>query len=868
MNLLSSGARRAKHQSGIALLIVLAFVVLLSAAVVAYLSRTSTDRQIAHGNFHDAKSDQLARSAIDLIIANLKQEIVDGSTPSTVGSYTIYTPTSNVNMLAARSGNPAGNPDPVPNLVRRSVRNDPIVAPGVTSRASAVNSATDPSLNGRSISTARWNKHFLIPKLNTGNEQSDPVASFVAPDWTLFTTTGPKEFTAWNGTVRDSSSGNFVVGRYAFAVYDEAGLLDLNVAGYPTGTTAVQSGRKGSIAYADLTALPYPLPNPNSVTPPDVPVYQIDRLVGWRNYATTQPSNSFPDSTPPAFAANFQTSAAPATAYFSSVFTNSDGFLTNGGNTWNNRTNQRFVNRQELISYFKTAGASVNALQHFTTFSRELNTPTFGAATPTVINPDFTQARVVGAFTRFDGSSAVVGEPLLKTRFSLNRLAWITYKGPSALLATTDPVITQLLSAGVSLQTVQGGTAANIQASFGLSYISTDLWAYSHGSPTRILRLDEVAALGREPDFFELLQATIADGSLGQGTGGGVTGGPTVIPDVHMSNKTHHILSIGAAIIDQSDADSIPTGIQFTPTSATWTAYGVESLPYITQIYPISGVSPVDPTKWTSYLLFQLWNPHIGSALSPAAPLVRLRVDGDIGIFTSGNGQTFNAATDPRVSTTGQSISFNGNTFGPASTPAPITTTIVPSAPSTGSAAAPCGFETLPAAASGTAITNYVGLRLLPDYTLTPASSGSNRPQLTLQFGADTSHRFNATLECDAGGGNWVPYNYFTGINDANSWLNGVTIPVRTASSLVGTPNTSNDQFNTGRFTQSPPSNLLKADPRSTRFGPFQLTTATTSRITQSLWPSGQTNGYGGAIADPAGPVARAPLRFSTTGMP
>ena len=93
------------------------------------------------------------------------------------------------------------------------------------------------------------------------------------------------------------------------------------------------------------------------------------------------------------------------------------------------------------------------------------------------------------------------------------------------------------------------------------------------GAATGILRLDEVATAGREPDFFELLQAGILSGSLGQNTGGGVTGG-NVFPDVHMSNTTHHLLSIGAAIIDQADPDSIPTRILFNPAGTAWTALG------------------------------------------------------------------------------------------------------------------------------------------------------------------------------------------------------------------------------------------------------------------------------------------------------
>ena len=41
----------------------------------------------------------------------------------------------------------------------------------------------------------------------------------------------------------------YAVGRYAYAVYDEGGLLDINVAGYPTSTgpspTVTDIGRKG-----------------------------------------------------------------------------------------------------------------------------------------------------------------------------------------------------------------------------------------------------------------------------------------------------------------------------------------------------------------------------------------------------------------------------------------------------------------------------------------------------------------------------------------------------------------------------------------------------------------------------------------------
>src|SRR5206468_9999037 len=121
------------------------------------------------------------------------------------------------------------------------------------------------------------------------------------------------------------------------------------------------------------------------------------------------------------------------------------------------------------------------------------------------------------------------------------------------------------------------------------------------------------------PDFFELLRAGILDASLGQNTNGGVTfsdiahdaQGANTFPDLHMSNRAFHVLTIGASVIDQADPDSVPTRIQLKPGGASvwWTAYGVESLPYITEIYPIAGESPSSSSQWATYLLFQLWNP-------------------------------------------------------------------------------------------------------------------------------------------------------------------------------------------------------------------------------------------------------------------
>src|SRR5438034_3781672 len=128
------------RQRGAALIIVLAFVVLLTGLSVAYLSRTTSDRQVAHSSFNQSNVDQLAQSAMDNIIGDLRQEIINGSTPIVgPGGTTVYAPTAAANMVPQRSGNAAG----APNLIRRSVRADAIPAPGQPSRASAVNSRDD-----------------------------------------------------------------------------------------------------------------------------------------------------------------------------------------------------------------------------------------------------------------------------------------------------------------------------------------------------------------------------------------------------------------------------------------------------------------------------------------------------------------------------------------------------------------------------------------------------------------------------------------------------------------------------------------------------------------------------------------------------
>src|SRR5438477_1855601 len=153
---------------GAALMIVLALVVLLTGLSLAYFSRTTTDRQLAKSSYNDTSADLLARSALDIVVNDFKQEIINNP----VVTRTNIQP----------SPYPIPVPADIPNLVRYSSRY------ATASRASNVGSSIA-SGNGRSISTSRWNSHYLVPRCKLGNSATDssPVPSSSPPAWLLLT---------------------------------------------------------------------------------------------------------------------------------------------------------------------------------------------------------------------------------------------------------------------------------------------------------------------------------------------------------------------------------------------------------------------------------------------------------------------------------------------------------------------------------------------------------------------------------------------------------------------------------------------------------------------------------------------------------
>jgi hypothetical protein len=450
---MKSAASANPGKQGAALLIVLAFVVILSGLVVAYLSRTATDRQLAHGTFNETRADILARSALDLVVGDLRQEVISGSTAAKDNSGGIMYIPGSFNAVPQRSGNPplVAGVDPIPNLTRRSVYPDAIAAPGIASRASAV-SSTSAALNNRAITPTRWNSHYLIPKINTSDD-SIPINDInnFEPDWVIVTRNGPVSFPSWDSALKDSTGANlsYAIGRYAYAIYDEGGLLDINIAGFPTSPAApavTDTGRKGIVTFADLTALPT-TPSASYVTNT-----VIDRIVGWRNYQTMLLSGDFPSTfnftaTTTANFVNYFLGPAPrkgTSANFGLVAPAPVGATTG---------DQGFLTRKELINLRSgTQAGAASMLQYLATFSREQNSPTW----------------------RYNSFPISTNYPL-SARFALSNLAAVT------------------------------PAATGIEATFGLKWAS-DHWQYV-GTSGAVVPQPSITppVAGTSADFFQIL---------------------------------------------------------------------------------------------------------------------------------------------------------------------------------------------------------------------------------------------------------------------------------------------------------------------------------------------------------------------------
>jgi len=552
-------AKPAIPHSGMALVVCLALIVLITAAVLAFFARATSNRVVEASRANRVEAEQLARTAADYVASVFLQEIAAGSTrygsDGTTENSTppfIYRPTTNLFAVPHRPlpSAMAGDTN-FANLIRRSV-NETVDGFGETN--ASADSTITASKNGRTIGPDRWNTPMLLS--GAGFTAADQL-----PNWI---------YANADGSVTNSPGTN-TIGRFAYNVYTTGGLLDANAAGYPNTVSAGTTNMaelKSSLAGADLSVIPG--------------ITDVNAFVTWRN----------------------TNNVSSATNYVTAVGNSStNGFLRAqpGDN--------RILSRQDLISLARTGthGLTTNALPYLTTFARSENAPSWQPKTnatgasfqyranadlPASINRNLPNVRVSAPFIRRDGCPATAGEPLLKKRFPLDKIS---------LLASS-------------------GNAANIMSYFGLTATAAG-WTYDHGDSHKIKTLNEVALAGREPDFFELLKAVILDGSLGrdpgatdqsQGPAGAGFEGYSTYPDMQ-------ILQIGANIIDQYDEDSFPTAIfmdqipsfgQPQVSTIMQTVYGIENIPYLYRMVRIDYLLPGGGGRIAGWYQPIIWNPH------------------------------------------------------------------------------------------------------------------------------------------------------------------------------------------------------------------------------------------------------------------
>lgn len=703
---------RRKNARGIALVVVLFALALVTIVILAFFNLALLNRNISFSSAGQARANILALSALDYIKGDFIAEIQAGSVnevdPNGSG-IPIYLPTTNAAMVPYRmTTNVAPTSGYPPSLVKWSSGTYPLwpASPSYGNQAGPIRayagySSSNASVNGHFIDASRWTKPDF------GTNTTFPAK--ITPEWVYLTRQGiltnaaPVMATLANAAPTNPS---YVVGRYAYTVYDEGGLLDVAAAGYSPSlfsTLTADLARKGNQGFADLTQLDTALTL--------LTKSQIDSFVNWRNAQTGATAASY---------LTYLTNTAPAT-----------GFLKAASG------DQAFLSRQDLIQYWTgPLAASPKLLPYLTTFTREKNAPSWGPqhnaydptkltywrgadtntvdpANPTsgrisyayfdnqnstnalnsvaqgIYNRFLPNVRVGATFQRNNGDQAISGEPLVKTRFDLNKLAWIANGN--------------ILPAGV--------TATDVYNFFGLKANTDGSWTYNHGDATRILRMDEVASAKREPDIFELVQAVILQGSLGLCSGdpraSGVNdknaGGefyrfaqkldaigwacPIYRYDVDgkivYAQEKYQIAQIIANMIDQYDADNYPTEIVLNGEHF----YGIENLPYIHAVAdtalrsapgaisfpassaatsavgnPLNSIFQAYVHRWVTV---SLWNPHQNSIYAGTTGTGAFRV-----CITAGNEAP--TVHDLGATIAGTSVagsSYSGRTFEPPSSP-------------------------------------------------------------------------------------------------------------------------------------------------------------------------------------------------------
>jgi hypothetical protein len=246
-----------RHHRGLSLVMVVSLIALLSFLAISLLAMVSLNRQTNHLEAESRKSEMFGVAAFHAILADLGAEMrsgaagvseMDGDDGRKIRLYDLIGKReAMVVSRATRLGTFADSA-----LVKQSAAGVPFPNYGgpLVPRASDVSTtAGDDSLD-----PPIWSAPRLLDSSVSFDQSNTPDRIYVCRN-------GKNPVSLDNSNKLDSLSTGmnpqFVIGRFAYNLYDTSGLLDINAAGQPTGYPSKERvGEKGSLIMADLASLP------------------------------------------------------------------------------------------------------------------------------------------------------------------------------------------------------------------------------------------------------------------------------------------------------------------------------------------------------------------------------------------------------------------------------------------------------------------------------------------------------------------------------------------------------------------------------------------------------------------------------------
>jgi hypothetical protein len=647
---------------GVALIFVLAVLVLMLGLVLAFFSRATQQRQVSTASTATLKVAFVSQIALDLIVADLRQEMEEGSEidpmedpgvnawrPTWVqlpGDHRYVAPS----MVPQNSGGQNAR-----TTVKVSRANTPFFAGGDAYRGigeirATTSSTAGNSLNARSIDPSRWQEIRLLSPAE--------AADFSPPDWIYIDRTGNTHATIENPAALASPAplnSSHILGRYAYVIYDIGGLWDANVVGNGLAKQDFPAGEPGNEAKGFLhqISLAEGVPTAGGTR---IPFATFDDFVAWRWPRSQQ---------------------ADKTDYLRTLFGASARSFTDIM-----EGDQALLGRSDLISLSTNSNLiPAAALPYLSTFSRDANRPSFAPQPNSPRIPNRSPGDTHAIIDPFQGDTpqSELDPDLLEPDVRFSEDVVVVRPDGHVLARAGTPVMSRRFPLGkLSLFAKENPDPEELRYYFGLRRLDDGRFEYVERIPDEngLLKLGSLKSLAghrlgtglvpdpegsgrmlpavRDPNFFEVIQAVVLAGSLGKTAGSPSANAAVpwnqieddIIPESHFWDNTsvrahvidrqrnRQVLQIGANIIDQWDADDLPTTIRYpsgTPQVPSdpdddrnfWAVHGQENLPYISTYtlvahrpdYPLGsrygesgGADGKDFLQM--WACFDVWNPH------------------------------------------------------------------------------------------------------------------------------------------------------------------------------------------------------------------------------------------------------------------